>query len=293
MRSHRYGTFAILFDDITERLETEQSYREAIMLRDTALDRLPFYVAVFDAAGQDIRGGQNGAPARSIARRIDEWRDGVGDGPVWERLERFVRTGGPERTPFRERLSFDDNGYLDVCAMPLPGGGTAVALLPIRNPQVVDTVAGRPSVGIVERILLDATRLAADARVDLIVAPTSETDIKVARPEVIRALTSSLIVAALAEVDAQGALRLTVQSKAERLVIVLSGIAASGVERLCAPAESPTFHALLDQAGGRLVQRNLGKRATLECSMPLAATLSASVHPETSLAQWVDVQQSQ
>lgn len=137
-RPHPQGAVAFLFEDITPTVTLEETYREALDLRQTALDRIPDPLIMFDSSGTAIlvnEAYRARLPVPEAPLKVQDfvhlWQERLGWTLIFSKLETFVTSGEANRQPFVDVLGSD----AEVFVAPLPGGGTLVTLTGDLNPN--------------------------------------------------------------------------------------------------------------------------------------------------------------
>ena len=144
-RPHPDGALAFVFDDVTERVNLEQSYRNSIDLRHAILDRLDEGIAVFGPDGEtqfvnrafhrvwqfDADAVTRESHARAVVPLLAAATE---EESVWRRLESFI-TGEESRGSWGARLTLADGRALSARFAPLPDGSTMAVFADVTDSE--------------------------------------------------------------------------------------------------------------------------------------------------------------
>ena len=140
---HPFGGLTFLYEDVTEKLALESSYKTLTKVQSATLDTLQEAVAVFgpdgklklhnaaflsiwDLTEKDLAGEPH---VRSIAAAC---ADKYGDEAVWERLIQSIVSGAPGRRDWGE-IERNDRTILSLTLSPLPDGATLVTFADVTD----------------------------------------------------------------------------------------------------------------------------------------------------------------
>ena len=144
-RPHPHGSLAFVFDDVSERMRLEQSYRQSLDLRRATVNRLDEGLAVFGADGllQFVNDAFHeiwGTDAESIlpgmhAREVMRLCQGLTlETDVWRRMIAFI-TSEETRRAWTARVTLGSSRTLSTRLAPLPGGATMVVFADITDSE--------------------------------------------------------------------------------------------------------------------------------------------------------------
>jgi signal transduction histidine kinase len=140
---HPFGGLTFLYEDVTEKLALETSYKTLTKVQSATLDTLQEAVAVFGPDGKlklhnaaflkiwdlDERDLAGEPHVRAIAAACAET---FGDEAVWERLIQSVVSGAPSRRDWGE-IERTDRTILSLTLSPLPDGATLVTFADVTD----------------------------------------------------------------------------------------------------------------------------------------------------------------
>ncbi|HWD28920.1 MAG TPA: PAS-domain containing protein [Rhizomicrobium sp.] len=146
---HPFGGLTFLYEDVTEKLALETSYKTLTKVQSATLDTLQEAVAVFgpdgklklhnaaflkiwDLTEKDLGGEPH---VRSIAAAC---ADKFGDEQVWERLIQSIVSGAPSRRDWGE-IERNDRTILSLTLSPLPDGATLVTFADVTDRSRIES----------------------------------------------------------------------------------------------------------------------------------------------------------
>ncbi|MBB5514043.1 PAS domain-containing protein [Rubricella aquisinus] len=215
-RPHPQGALAFLFEDITTAIGLEQKYSGALAMRETALERMPAQIAIFDASGMQVMSTfaeDADAPPMGVHTSAKVWATRFGSAPAWDRMVRFATDGVADRAPRHDNIVTHSGAIARLDLAPLPEGGTMVCLTE-RNAAPLSLRKSPPAqravAPVLKRIADDALALSAGADVTLMIKDIPTGDIQVAQPVQLRAIAANLTLTALARSTAGATLTLDI-----------------------------------------------------------------------------------
>lgn len=144
-RPHPHGALAFIFDDVSERVRLERSYRESIDLRRATLNRLGEAIAVFGTDGRlqfvndafhEIWGTDPASfGTETHVRDIMQLCRGLTvETEVWQRIVSFI-TSDDTRRGWTARVTLGSNRLLSARVALLPGGATMIVFADITDSE--------------------------------------------------------------------------------------------------------------------------------------------------------------
>ena len=147
------GGLSYIYEDITDRLDLQRSYKTLDLVQRHTIDNLQESVAVFGSDGRlklhnapflclwDIDEEVAGSEPH-MSEIVDRMRSPNDDDDTWAARRQEILSNLTQRQAHRERFRRHDGKVFDVACVPLPDGATLVSYMDVTDEAVACSLSG-------------------------------------------------------------------------------------------------------------------------------------------------------